>query len=75
MAKPILVVAFPISVEIEDMSKAIMPIDQRLRDYHVIAYKATNVNDLDFKVLNAENSDDLNIEELKKEINEKIFKQ
>jgi len=75
MAKPILVVAFPLQVELEEMSAAITPIDRRLSDYHVIAYRASNVTDLNFKVLNPAESTDLDIVALKKEIKEKIFKQ
>jgi hypothetical protein len=75
MAKPILVVGFPLQVELEEMSNAITPIDRRLTDYHVIAYRATNIDDLSLKVLNPGEVSDLDIETLKKEIEEKIFNQ
>ncbi len=75
MAKPILVIAFPIQVEIEEMFAAVTPIDRRLEDYHVLAYRASNVSDLNFKVLNPGEASDLDIDALKKEIEEKIFNQ
>lgn len=75
MAKPILVVAFPIQVELEEMSSAIIPMERRLADYHVIAYRASNISDLSLKVLNLGEVSDLDMEALKKEIEEKIFNQ
>ena len=73
VAKPILVIAFPIDVSLEDMSMTVFPIDQRLNDYHVIAYRASNITDLNLKVLDPIKASDLDIENLKKEIEEKIF--
>lgn len=73
MAKPILIIAFPIQVELEEMFAAVTPIDRRLEDYHVIAYRASNIVDLNFKVLNPGEASDLDVESLKKEIEEKIF--
>jgi hypothetical protein len=73
MAKPVIIIAFPIDVEYSEMEKAVLPIQGRLIDYHVIAYRATNVKDLDFKVFNADNANDLDIVALKKEIKEKTF--
>jgi hypothetical protein len=73
MAKPILVIAFPMEVSLEDMSTVVVPLDQRLNDYHVIAYRASNITELNLKVLDPIKVSDLDIEKLKKEINEKIF--
>jgi hypothetical protein len=75
MAKPILVVAFPVQVELDEISAVIIPLERRLTDYHVIAYRASDITELNLKVLNPGESSDLDIEALKKQIKEKIFKQ
>lgn len=73
MAKPVLIISFPIQVELDDMSQAVLPIQNRLTDYHIIAYRSSNISDLEFKVLNAEKADDLDIEALKEEVKNQVF--
>jgi hypothetical protein len=74
MAKPILVVAFPEDVitQLQPINKSIEQLENKLTDYHVIAYRSSDIEKLTLTVLNADAADDLDIEKLKEEINFKI---
>jgi hypothetical protein len=74
MAKPILVVAFPEDVitQLQPINKSIEQLENKLTDYHVIAYLSSDIEKLTLTVLNADDADDLDIEKLKEEINFKI---
>lgn len=71
MAKPILVVSFPEDA-ITHINKSIAQLEDKLTDYHVIAYLSSDIEKLTLTVLNADTADDLDIEKLKEEINFKI---
>jgi hypothetical protein len=74
MAKPILVVAFPKDAitQLQPINKSIEQLENKLTDYHVIAYRSSDIEKLTLTVLNADDADDLDIEKLKEEINFKI---
>lgn len=74
MAKPILVVAFPENsiTQLQPINKSIAQLEDKLTDYHVIAYRSSDIEKLTLTVLNADTADDLDIEKLKEEINFKI---
>ena len=76
MAKPILVIALPEEAitELHSINDSISQIEKKLTDYHVIAYRASDIEKLTLSVLNADTADDLDIEKLKEEINFKITK-
>ena len=76
MAKPILVVAIPEEAitQIQSINDSISQIEKKLTDYHVLAYRASDIEKLTLSVLNADNANDLDIEKLKNEINSKIIK-
>ena len=75
MAKPILIIAIPYnSISPSDLNEHIRHIEKKISDYHVIAYRASDITELNFKVLNADEADDLDLEKLKEEINSKIIK-
>ena len=76
MAKPILVVALPEDsiTQLLPITESIAQIEKKLTDYHVIAYRASDIEKLTLSVLNADTADDLDIEKLKEELNFKITK-
>lgn len=76
MAKPILVISLPEEAitELHSINDSISQIEKKLTDYHVIAYRASDIERLTLSVLNADTADDLDIEKLKEEINFKINK-
>jgi hypothetical protein len=75
MAKPILIIAIPYDAILKpNLDEHLRQLEKKLSDYHMIAYKANDILELQFKVLNADSADDLDIEQLKKEINSKIIK-
>ena len=75
MAKPILIIAVPYDAKLKsDLDHQLYQLEKKISDYHIIAYRANNILELQFTVLNADNANELDIEELKKEINSKIIK-
>lgn len=65
MAKPIFLIGFPISSDNESVYHVQSDLSQKLEgEYHVIAYKAPDLESIKFKVLNAINSSDIEIEDL-----------
>lgn len=75
MAKPILVVAIPYeSISNNLIEDHLNQLEKKLSDYHIIAYRASEITELKLEVLNADKADDLDIEKLKHEINSKINK-
>ena len=76
MAKPILVIALPEDsiTQLQPITESIAQLEKKLTDYHVIAYRASDIEKLTLNVLNADEADDLDIEKLKEEINFKITK-
>jgi hypothetical protein len=76
MAKPIFVIAYPINSNLsnESLYDITKGIEIKLHDYHVIAYTASNIEEVEMKTLNADSANDIDIIELKKEIENQIFK-
>jgi hypothetical protein len=76
MAKPIFIVAYPMDSNLssERLNEITKGLEIKLHDYHVIGYIASNIEEVQMKTLNADLSEDLDIIELKKEIDSKLFK-
>ena len=75
MAKPILVIAIPYEAFSNDLRlDYLSQLEKKLSDYHILAYRASEIIELKLEVLNADKADDLDIEKLKQEINFKIIK-
>ena len=76
MAKPIFVIAYPQNINLErsQLDSLTKSLEKKLSDYHVLAYIASNIEEVQMKTLNADSSDDLDIIELKNEIDSKLFK-
>ena len=65
MAKPIFLIGFPLSADNDAVYGVQRDLSQKLEgEYHVIAYKIQNIEAIDFKVLNAINATDAQLEEL-----------
>jgi hypothetical protein len=76
MSKPIFVIAYPIDSNLsnESLNDITKGLELKLYDYHVIAYTASNIEAVEMKTLNADSASDLDIIELKKEIEDQLFK-
>jgi hypothetical protein len=65
MAKPIFLIGFPLEADNTAVYQVQQDLSQKLDgEYHVIAYKIQGVTAIDFKVLNAIDATDVQIEEL-----------
>jgi hypothetical protein len=76
VAKPIFVIAYPTGSNLsnERLNNITKGLEIKLSDYHVIGYVASNIEEVQMKTLNADSADDLDIIELKKEIEDQLFK-
>jgi hypothetical protein len=73
MAKPILVISIPYSVQnTEHIIESIEQIAKKLHDYHVLPYRASEIEELGFKVLNPGEAEDIDINALREELLNKI---
>lgn len=77
MPKPIFTIGFPIKAMREDVQRVQEDLEKKLgEDYHVLIYRAQELEGLKFEVLNAINATDVEISELieltKKQIEETI---
>jgi hypothetical protein len=65
MAKPIFIVGFPAAADAQAIHQVYSDLDAKLGDeYHVLTYRAQNIDDVKFEVLNAINATDIEISEL-----------
>lgn len=71
MAKPIFIVEAPIMQTQEEFVNTQKVLESKLNDYHVLIVQ-TNVDDFNFKVFYDKDFTEINYDELKKLIKEKI---
>ena len=65
MAKPIFIVGFPAAATAESLQQVYLELDRKLgEEYHVLTYRAQNIDDIKFEVLNAIDATDIEISEL-----------
>jgi len=65
MAKPIFLVGFPVEADSTALGETRTSLNYLLNEeYHVIVYRAQEIQSVQFQVLNAINSTDVEIEEL-----------
>ena len=65
MAKPIFIVGFPAAADAQSVHQVYADLDRKLgEDYHVLTYRAQNLEDVTFNVLNALNATDVELSEL-----------
>jgi len=75
MAKPIFIIRFPYSQDpnqMERYSKTYKEIGEQMTDYHVLCPMDNSVERVEFECYNAINATDVEIEELKQMVLEKI---
>ena len=73
MATPIFIVGFPPNADPESIGQVYKDLDYKLGDeYHVLTYRAQGLTDIDFKVLNVIDADDVQIADLIKTTREEI---
>ena len=69
MAKPIFTVALPLSIESSQAHELSSSLTRMLNDeYHILVYKASNVTDITFNVFNAINAEDIDLEQIKRDL-------
>lgn len=62
MAKPIFIVGFPPAADPESIGQVYKDLDYKLgEEYHVLTYRAQNLTDIEFKVLNVTDAEDAQI--------------
>ena len=71
MAKPIFIVEAPMMQTQEEFAKLQKVLENKLNDYHVLMVRM-DVNDFNFKVFYDKDFTEINYDELRKLINEKI---
>lgn len=65
MARPIFLIGFPLEADNVAVQQVQMDLSSKLEgEYHVIVYKVPGITSIDFKVLNAINASDIELEEL-----------
>ena len=71
MAKPIFIVEAPMMQTREEFANTQKVLEEKLNDYHVLIVQ-TNVDDFNFKVFYDKDFTEINYDELKKLIKEKL---
>ena len=71
MAKPIFIVEAPMMQTQEEFAKLQKVLENKLNDYHVLMVRM-DVNDFNFKVFYDKDFTEINYDELRKLINEKL---
>jgi hypothetical protein len=73
VSRPILLVSFPISVELSVLNAFSEILSNKLTDeYHVFVYKDSKKDCVDFRVLNAIDATDIEIVDLIKELTQEL---
>ena len=71
--KPIFIVGFPASADAEAIRQVYSDLDRKLgEDYHVLTYRAQTLEDIEFKLLNVIDADDIAIADLIAKTREEI---
>jgi hypothetical protein len=65
MPKPIFIVGLPTQISQEDHDQVFFEVSNKLTDYHVIAYRSPNSDEIDFKCFYEKDFDEVKYEELK----------
>ena len=72
MAKPIFIIQFPFAVPQEESLKISEQLTAKLDDYHVLGYRDNTTDAVNFKVLNAIDIDEAELQKIVEEITKQI---